>query len=316
VKKSYLCSYEFVYGGIVMPTLLTEMDSSGEYYNAEWKYDEHCVPSNLHCHDYFEIYLCTRGDIVFFVDDRIYNIEPNQLFILPPFLMHGVVERLELFDYERGSLYMSSKALINASFGQIDLEHYLRDMTENGYCFNISEEAAVNFRQLIITANKYCKSETPLDRFSAYTYIAGLMNIICHSVDSGGNLVAAAQDKNINGKNRYNAKKQGDKTDINYDILCYINDNYAEKISIESIAEHFGISTSGLMHMFSDYTGHSVYDYILYRRIMRAKELMYTTVSLNDIAYQCGFNDYSNFLRVFKKQVGESPREYKKKRRI
>jgi len=44
---------------------------------------------------------------------------------------------------------------------------------------------------------------------------------------------------------------------------------------------------------------------------MLAKEMMHTEVSLNSIAYQCGFNDYSNFLRMFSKIVGLSPRKYR-----
>ena len=67
------------------------------------------------------------------------------------------------------------------------------------------------------------------------------------------------------------------------------------------------------MHTFAAYTNHSIYNYILYRRITRAKELMYTDLSLNDIAFKCGFSDYSNFLRAFKKQTGLSPRQYKTK---
>ena len=45
---------------------------------------------------------------------------------------------------------------------------------------------------------------------------------------------------------------------------------------------------------------------------MLARQQMLGTASLNDIAYQCGFNDYSNFLRSFGKIVGMSPSQYRK----
>ena len=279
-----------------MQTLLTEMGSSGEYFNAEWKYDARCMPSTLHCHDYFEIYVFLSGNGTFFLDDRLYDLSSNQFIVIPPFLMHGIVDNLELFNYERGSLYLSSKALLNVSFSQIDMEQFLNDMSKDGYCFDISDDVTNDLKRLTNMIHRFCASDDPLDRFSAYTYIAEFMGIICRE-----------------GKNLANPDKHGDKSGISYDILMYINDNYTKQLSIKDIAEHFGISRSGLMHMFSEYTGHSIYDYILYRRITKAKELMYTDRSLNEIAYECGFNDYSNFLRVFKKQVGESPREYKKK---
>ena len=60
------------------------------------------------------------------------------------------------------------------------------------------------------------------------------------------------------------------------------------------------------------FTNRSVYDYVLYRRVMLARQQMMGSASLNDIAYQCGFNDYSNFLRSFGKIVGMSPSQYRK----
>lgn len=282
-----------------MNTLLTEMDSSGEYINAEWKYDNHCIPSNLHCHDYYEIYFFLKGDIMFFVDDRIYKVNPEQFVIIPPFLMHGVVERKELSQYERGSLYMSSKALSNASFGQINLEQYINNITKSGYCFTLSYDDFSNIKELMCKANNNCKSVLPLDKFSLYSYIASILNIICRA-----NNVSPLISPATSGNN------------LNYDILNYIDNHYNESLSINDIAKHFGISTSGLMHTFAEYTNHSIYNYILYRRITKAKELMYTDISLNDIAYKCGFNDYSNFLRAFKKHTGLSPKQYKSKLHI
>lgn len=277
-----------------MHTLLTEMDSSGEYINAEWKYDKKCIPSTLHCHDYYEIYFFMQGDIQFFVDDHIYKVIPGQFLIIPPFLMHGVVERKELLQYERGSLYMSSKALTNVSFGQINLEQYINKITNDGYCFTLSGNDSKTIKGLICNAESNCKSVLPLDKFSVYSYIASILNVICHA-----NSVSPTISPTTSGKS------------LNYDILNYIDNHYYENLSISDIARHFGISTSGLMHTFAEYTNHSIYNYILYRRITRAKELMYTEASLNDIAYKCGFNDYSNFLRAFKKHTGLSPKQYK-----
>ena len=48
---------------------------------------------------------------------------------------------------------------------------------------------------------------------------------------------------------------------------------------------------------------------------MLARQQIMGTASLNDIAYQCGFNDYSNFLRSFTKVIGMSPSRYRKQLR-
>ena len=96
------------------------------------------------------------------------------------------------------------------------------------------------------------------------------------------------------------------------DILTYINNHYTQPIRIENLARSFGVSVSYLSHEFVRFTNRSVYDYVLYRRVMLARQQMLGSASLNDIAYQCGFNDYSNFLRSFSKIVGMSPSRYRK----
>jgi AraC-like DNA-binding protein len=96
------------------------------------------------------------------------------------------------------------------------------------------------------------------------------------------------------------------------EILEYINNHYTQPIRIENLARSFGVSVSWLSHEFSRFTNRSVYDYVLYRRVMLSRQQMLGSASLNEIAYQCGFNDYSNFLRSFGKIVGMSPSQYRK----
>ena len=86
--------------------------------------------------------------------------------------------------------------------------------------------------------------------------------------------------------------------------------NHSEKLA--DISKEFNISTSYLSRSFSAYTGWSIYDYVLYRRIMLAKEMIVAGKSFTEISFECGFNDYSCFLRAFTKVVKQTPRDYKK----
>ena len=96
------------------------------------------------------------------------------------------------------------------------------------------------------------------------------------------------------------------------EVLSYINNHYTQDLSISGLARHFGISESWLAHEFVRFTNRSVYNYILYRRVMLSRRLMLGEDSLNTIAYQCGFSDYSGFLRAFTKIAGISPSKYRK----
>lgn len=98
-----------------------------------------------------------------------------------------------------------------------------------------------------------------------------------------------------------------------HEILEYVNTHFTQEISLEELADQFHWSASHLSHEFVRYTGRSLYDYILFRRILLARELLHSDLPLNTIAFQCGFNDYSNFLRQFKKRELLTPNAYRKK---
>lgn len=97
-----------------------------------------------------------------------------------------------------------------------------------------------------------------------------------------------------------------------HEILEYVNAHFTQDISVDEIVKLFHLNPSQLSHAFVKYTGRSLYDYVLFRRILLAKELLHSDLSLNTIAFQCGFNDYSSFLRQFRKRERRSPHAYRK----
>ncbi len=82
-------------------------------------------------------------------------------------------------------------------------------------------------------------------------------------------------------------------------VMAYINEHYAQPLTLDEIADAFFISKSYLSHEFVRYTNTSVYEYIQFRRICGAKLLIASGVSLTDAAFQSGFNSYSSFSAHF-----------------
>ncbi|GAA4501687.1 arabinose operon transcriptional regulator AraC [Pseudaeromonas paramecii] len=86
-----------------------------------------------------------------------------------------------------------------------------------------------------------------------------------------------------------------------------------EEISIEGLAERVFLSPSRLAHLFREQMGVSIVRWREDQRIIRAKQLLHTTLlPIAVIAQQIGYDDQLYFSRVFKKRVGVSPSEYRK----
>ena len=96
-------------------------------------------------------------------------------------------------------------------------------------------------------------------------------------------------------------------------ILNYLNEHYAENLSLEKISEKFFISKSNLSHYFKRETGLSPIQYMMQRRIGEAQSLLVeTSLPIQEIEFQLGFNDSAHFSKMFKKYVGVTPKEYRK----
>ncbi len=97
-------------------------------------------------------------------------------------------------------------------------------------------------------------------------------------------------------------------------IREYIEEHIQEKITMKTLADHMHMNEQHLMRVFKKETGQSVLDYVTQRRIAIASRMLKeTSYSINFIANCVGSENYSYFTKVFKKQTGYTPSEYRAK---
>ena len=276
------------------------MEQPERGYEAHHNLNDIFEVTQFHCHDYYEFYLHLRGGEYMGVDNQLFLLKPNQVFILPPFCMHGLSCTKEMKNYERSYLNLSPEIMRVLSCGQIDLDQFFRTHTAGCVCtYQLTDRDAEKYVAWIdrIRHNQenHSSEGDAIHRFETYTLLMNILNLLCQTM-------------------RKTAPVEGEAfgNSIIQEVLDYINNHYTQPIRIENLARSFGVSVSWLSHEFSRFTNRSVYDYVLYRRVMLARQQILGTASLNDIAYQCGFNDYSNFLRSFTKIVGISPSQCRK----
>ena len=95
-------------------------------------------------------------------------------------------------------------------------------------------------------------------------------------------------------------------------VKNYINENYRHEIRLADMASLAGMSPSAFSRFFKLHTGRNLTDYIIDMRLGYAsRQLVDSTDSIAEISYGCGFNNLSNFNRIFRKKKGCSPSEFR-----
>ncbi len=90
-------------------------------------------------------------------------------------------------------------------------------------------------------------------------------------------------------------------------LLKYINRNLTEDLSIDRLSEKFFFSKYHMMRKFKNETGYTIHNYITSKRLLLARSLINEGTPVMKAAQMSGFNDYTTFVRSYKKQFGNAP---------
>lgn len=96
-------------------------------------------------------------------------------------------------------------------------------------------------------------------------------------------------------------------------VMEYLNENFKNPISLTEVAKLTNMADSAFSRFFKTRTGMTFIDSLTEIRLGHASRMLIdTTQSVAEIAYECGFNNISNFNRIFKKKKGCTPKEFKR----
>ena len=97
-------------------------------------------------------------------------------------------------------------------------------------------------------------------------------------------------------------------------VKAYLAEHISQKLSLDEICAHFGVSQTGLMRKFRHETDRSLMDYFIDLKIAEAKRLIAkSSKSFTEIADALGFSSVNYFSKVFKARVGLTPTEYSRR---
>lgn len=238
---------------------------------------------HLHNHEFYEIYMFSKGDTEYIVEGNTYILEPDDIIIIRRHEMHRAYHKSEC-EYKRTVLQVYPEFFENNGCKKYERTFLNPDTEGNKISADIVQKTGLKdaFFRLKKYSSNYKDIYSPVCRSIVIEilYIISCIN-------------------NFSGDNSNNSTVK--------DIIHYINNNFSENISLDDLAERFYISKYHICKIFKEATGHTVHSYITRKRITRVKELRQEGKRIGEAAYISGFRNYTSFYRSYLKEFGTPP---------
>ena len=252
----------------------------------------------LHWQDGVEIIYVKKGRGEVRVDTDKYLAKEGDVFIVLPGHIHGI-SRFEKERMEYENMFFDMDFL---GMNSIDLcsRKYLRPVAEGEIKIATHVYPGHPLYDSFIKCLDYvdflCDKKAEGYEVAVKGLILTSLSILLQGAEDNANY-------DINSKNAQKIKH----------VLTQIETNYGKPLSIEQMAEECGYSASHFMRWFKEHTGFCFNGYLIEYRLNRAaEELRNTDDTIINIASNTGFDNLSNFNRLFKKRFAMTPSEFRK----
>ena len=255
--------------------------------------DEQEPHVSLHFHDFYECYLLLFGELSYQIESVSFALLPGDLLLIGPDQLHRPLFSSAEVPYERIVLWLSRPFVERLSSEQSDL----------AACFRLGARNVIRLdepnRELVTRLLFELLAATEGTDFGTDVLSRSLAAslLVCLNRISGAGLQALP------------------KTDVRTSPLvkrvsAYLDEHLAEPVSLDELSRVVFLSKYHLERQFRKETGVSIYQMLLQKRMIRARDLVREGVAFTAVAQRCGFSECSGFCKAFRNEYGLSPREY------
>ena len=248
-----------------------------------------------HYHDFYEIFFFIDGDVDYWIDGSLYRLAPGDILLIHPTELHKPVPATKIERYERIVLWINKNYISEIENGILE-GCFDKELPTYSKVLRLPKDKK---EQLFTLAHTLCEEYNGKEFAGEVCAYSLLLQILVQI------------NRALHSNSPVDSKNFSTPTLIS-DILSYINDHYAEKLTLDSIANHFFVSKYYLSHEFKAAVSTSLYRYIIMKRLNAAYTLLVEGYSANEACVMCGFGNYSVFFRAFKAEFGISPKECSK----
>lgn len=251
----------------------------------------------LHCHDEFELNFvenCAGAERI--VGDSVETLGDYDLCLLGNGIEHS---------WQQGECRSPKIREITIQFGASTINSDTLKKNQMASIRTMLEESSKGIAFSMKTIMKvYNLIENLLKQESGFYQVIDFYSILHElSLDTDRRILSSSSFANANLMSDSRRVRK---------VQEYIDTHYRENIRLEFLAELVGMTPTSFSRFFKQRTGRSLSDYIADIRLGHAaRALMESTTSIAEICYACGFNNISNFNRIFKKKKNCTPKEFR-----
>ena len=247
-------------------------------YEGDWQ-------SLPHTHHFSELFYVLHGEGAFYIENEKVPVKTDDLVIINPYVEH-TEKTLPNDPMEYIVFGVEGLAFSFSGAGQDNPKGY------SFYSYGSDKKQFINFAQLMMQEFR--------DKLPGFEQVChGLLQVLLVYISRKQNLSVISDSSFQLSKECALAKR-------------YIDSNYSQNITLDSLAEITHINKFYLAHSFTECVGQSPINYLTDRRLEACKELLVSSnLSVAQVATSVGFSSQSYFSQIFRKKTGMTPRQYR-----
>lgn len=253
-----------------------------------------------HWHNDMEIIYIKKGSGIIRIDLISYHVSAGDIVLVCPGQLHSILQKADCtMEYE--NIIFQLEILITRQ-NDVCNEKYFLPLKQNKIILpHLIQRTEKNYRALsshLDCIDELLKTDHPDNPLG----VKGELYLFFHSLFTSHEKILPRVKEN----------KSLDRLKT---ILKYVETNYADKMTIESIASATGFSKSHFMKFFKQNMGSSFIDYLNdYRLTMAARLLISSSADVIHVAGETGFDNVSYFNRLFKRKYDCTPMEFREQK--
>lgn len=248
---------------------------------------------SYHWHVEYEIIRILKGSLIVYLNQKEISAKEGDIIFIRDGILHSAVPNDCIYE----CVVFDMNMLLKENFSGIK---YIQNIIDHNIIINdYFSKSDLEFNKIIFNLFESLKTR----KISYELMILGLLY----------QLLSIIYSNKLYSQDYCHTQNDSKKITQLKKVLKVIEESYSSVITLEDLSNVIGMSPKYFCKFFYEMVHRTPIDYLNYYRIECASyQLVTTDLSITDIAYNCGFNDLSYFIRSFKKYKGITPSRYSK----